>query len=257
MSAALGGILSHNTASVARPESVGSKAAVDELTDNCAVDAAHGLAKPRLRGWIHQYCAVVAAIAGAGLVAVSWAEASKRAGHSTLTYALTVIAMFTVSAVYHRVDWKSATARQWMRRLDHAMIFLLIAGSYTPIARLALPRPTAYVVMEIVWAGAVAGIALTLFWPSAPRWAGVPLYLLLGWMAVWFAKAIVHDAGWVPTVLLAVGGVLYSIGAVFYALRWPDPWPRTFGYHEFFHACTAVAALCHYIAIWFVVFFTG
>ncbi|HEY0225723.1 MAG TPA: hemolysin III family protein, partial [Mycobacterium sp.] len=81
-----------------------------------------------------------------------------------------------------------------------------------------------------------------------------PLYLLLGWVAVWFAKTIVHEAGWAPTILLAVGGVLYSVGAVFYALRWPDPWPRTFGYHEIFHACTAVAALCHYIAIWFVVF---
>jgi hemolysin III len=232
--------LSYDTAAAPRPESIESIALVDKLS---AEHAAQVLTKPRLRGWIHQYCAVVAAIAGTGLVAVSWAEASKRAGHSTLTYALTVIAMFTVSAVYHRVDWKSAAARQWMRRLDHSMIFLLIAGSYTPIARLALPRTTAYVVMEVVWAGAVAGIALTLFWPTA-----------LGWVAVWFAKTIVHDAGWAPTVLLAVGGVLYSVGAVFYALRWPDPWPRTFGYHEIFHACTAVAALCHYIAIWFVVF---
>ena len=249
-----GGILSYEIAAAPQPESTESIALVDQLSDRRAEHAAQVLTKPRLRGWIHQYCAVVAAIGGTGLVAVSWAEASKRAGHSTLTYALTVTALFTVSAVYHRVDWKSATARQWMRRLDHSMIFLLIAGSYTPIARLALPRTTAYVVMEIVWAGAVAGIALTLFWPTAPRWAGVPLYLLLGWVAVWFAKTIVHDAGWAATVLLAVGGVLYSIGAVFYALRWPDPWPRTFGYHEIFHACTAVAALCHYIAIWFVAF---
>jgi hemolysin III len=250
----LGEILTHNTAARSQPEVVGSITVVDELIGDRAEDAVEVLTKPRLRGWIHQYCAVVAVVAGTALVAVSWAEASKRAGHSTLTYALTVVALFGVSAVYHRVNWKSVAARQWMRRLDHAMIFLLIAGSYTPIARLALPRPTAYVVMEIVWAGAVAGIALTLFWPNAPRWVGVPLYLLLGWVAVWFAKTIVHEAGWAPTILLAVGGVLYSIGAVFYALRWPDPWPRTFGYHEIFHACTAVAALCHYIAIWFVVF---
>ncbi len=155
--------MSYDTAAASQPESIESIAVVDKIRDPRAEQAAHVLTKPRLRGWIHQYCAVVAAIAGTGLVAVSWAEASKRAGHSTLTYALTVIAMFTVSAVYHRVDWKSATARQWMRRLDHAMIFLLIAGSYTPIVRLALPRTTAYVVMEIVWAGAVAGIALTLF----------------------------------------------------------------------------------------------
>jgi len=162
--------------------------------------------------------------------------------------------MFAVSAVYHRVNWKSADARKWMRRLDHSMIFVLIAGSYTPFARLAMPRPTAYVVMEIVWSGAAAGIMLTLFWPTAPRWVGVLLYLLLGWVAIWFAKTIVHNAGWAATLLLVVGGVLYSIGAVFYALRRPDPWPKTFGYHEIFHACTAVAALCHYIAIWFVVF---
>ncbi|SPM38101.1 Predicted membrane channel-forming protein YqfA, hemolysin III family, partial [Mycobacterium numidiamassiliense] len=246
--------VTHHTAAAAQPESTGATAVIGELSDTRAQGAAPSLVKPRLRGWIHQYCAVVAAIAGTALVAVSWAEASKRAGHSTLTYALTVIAMFTVSAVYHRVDWKSATARQWMRRLDHAMIFLLIAGSYTPIARLGLSHTTAYVVMEIVWAGAAAGIALTLFWPTAPRWVGVPLYLLLGWVAVWFGKTIVHHAGWAPTILLVVGGVLYSVGAVFYALRWPDPWPKTFGYHEIFHACTAVAALCHYIAIWFVVF---
>jgi hemolysin III len=224
-----------------------------ELTENLAEDAP-GLAKPRMRGWIHQYCAIVAAIAGTGLVAVSWAEASRRAGHSTLTYALAVVAMFAVSAVYHRVNWKSANARKWMRRLDHSMIFVLIAGSYTPFARLAMPRTTAYVVMEIVWSGAVAGIVLTLFWPTAPRWVGVLLYLLLGWVAVWFANTIVHNAGWVATILLVVGGLLYSIGAVVYALRRPDPWPKTFGYHEIFHACTAVAAICHYIAIWFVVF---
>ncbi|MGB8206406.1 MAG: hemolysin III family protein, partial [Mycobacterium sp.] len=117
-------------------------AVVDELADNLVEGAAQGLTKPRLRGWIHVYCAVAAAIAGTALVAVSWAEASKRAGHSTLTYVLAVVAMFAVSAIYHRVDWKSAINRKWMRRLDHSMIFVLIAGSYTPFARLAMPRPT-------------------------------------------------------------------------------------------------------------------
>ncbi len=252
--AKFGGILSHNTAAASRPESFRPIAVVDERTHDFVQGASGDLTKPRLRGWIHLYCAVGGAVGGTALVAVSWAEASKRAGHSTLTYALAVVAMFAVSAVYHRVDWKSATARTWMRRLDHSMIFVLIAGSYTPFARLAMPRPTGYVVLAIVWGGAVAGIALTLFWPTAPRWVCVPLYLLLGWVAVWFAPTIVHDAGWAATVLLAVGGALYSIGAVCYGLRRPDPWPRTFGYHEIFHACTAVAALSHYIAIWFVVF---
>ncbi|OBA72044.1 hypothetical protein A5641_08905 [Mycobacterium sp. 1554424.7] len=212
------------------------------------------LAKPRLRGWIHQYCAIAAVIAGAPLVAVSWAEASKRAGHSTLTYALAIVAMFAVSAVYHRVHWVSPVYRTWMRRLDHSMIFVLIAGTYTPFARLAMPRGTGYVVLAIVWGGAIAGIALTLFWPTAPRWLGVALYLLLGWVAVAYTGLILHNAGVAATVLLVVGGALYSVGAVFYGLRWPDPWPTTFGYHEVFHACTALAAICQYIAIWFVVF---
>jgi hemolysin III len=246
--------MSYQTDSISQTEFLRPVAVVDEVTGQLGQGAADALTRPRLRGWIHLYCAVTAFFAGSALVVVSWAEASKRAGHATLAYALAIVAMFAVSAIYHRVDWKSATARKWMRRLDHSMIFVLIAGSYTPFARLAMPRPTGYVVLAIVWGGALAGIALTLFWPTAPRWVGVPLYLLLGWVAVWFAKTIVHDAGWTATVLLAVGGALYSIGALFYGLRWPDPWPTTFGYHEIFHGCTAVAALCHYIAIWFVVF---
>ncbi|MDT5047458.1 MAG: hemolysin, partial [Mycobacterium sp.] len=124
--------MSHKTAAAPRPESFSPIAVDHELTDNLVAGADHGLTKPRLRGWIHLYCAVAATIAGTALVAVSWAEASKRAGHSTLTYALTIVAMFAVSAIYHRVDWQSATARKWMRRLDHSMIFVLIAGTYTP-----------------------------------------------------------------------------------------------------------------------------
>jgi hemolysin III len=210
--------------------------------------------KPRMRGWIHQYCAIAAVIAGMPLVAVSWAAVSKRAGHSTLTYTLAIVALFAVSAIYHRVDWESALVRNWMRRLDHSMIFVLIAGSYTPLARLDMPRGTGHVVLAIVWGGAAAGIALTSFWPTAPRWLSVLLYLLLGWVAVWYAGLILHNAGLTATVLLAVGGALYSVGALFYGLRWPDPWPTTFGYHELFHACTAVAAICQYIAIWLAVF---
>jgi hemolysin III len=212
------------------------------------------LVKPRLRGWIHLYSAIAAFFAGSALVVVSWALASKRAGHSTLTYALAIVAMFGVSAIYHRVNWASPEVRKWMRRLDHSMIFLFIAGSYTPFARLDMPRNTGYVVLSIVWGGAAAGILLTMFWPSAPRWLGVTLYLLLGWVAIWYTPLILHNAGVAATVLLAVGGALYSIGAVIYALRRPDPWPSTFGYHELFHACTAVAAICQYIAMWYAVF---
>jgi hemolysin III len=212
------------------------------------------LGKPRLRGWIHVYAAGVAFIAGATLVSVSWTLQSPRAGIATLIYTLTIVAMFAVSGTYHRVHWKSATARKWMTRADHSMIFVFIAGSYTPFALLALPQQDGIVLLWIVWSGALAGVLLKMFWPSAPRWVGVPLYLVLGWVAVWFVAPIMHGAGVAALVLLVVGGALYSIGGVLYGLRWPNPWPTTFGHHEFFHACTAVAALCHYIAMWFAVF---
>lgn len=212
------------------------------------------LARPRLRGWIHFYCAIAALFAGGALVVMSWAQVSKLAGHATLAYAFAIVAMFAVSAIYHRVYWHSVAARAWMRRLDHSMIFVFIAGTYTPFARLEMPRTTGHVALAIVWGGALAGIALSLLWPTAPRWVGVTLYLLLGWVAVWYTQLIVHNAGATVMILLALGGVLYSLGAVFYALRWPDPWPSTFGYHEVFHACTAVAAVCQYVAIWLAVF---
>lgn len=247
--------MSHITDPALKVEPAGPIAVVEHAAGRVAEDAAH-LAKPRLRGWIHVYSAAVAAIAGAALVSVSWATKTTRAGHATLAYAVAIVAMFTVSALYHRVHWKSSSARNWMKRLDHSMIFVFIAGSYTPFASLAMPRATGHLVLAIVWGGALVGIALAVFWPTAPRWVGVPLYLLLGWVAVWYTGIVLHNAGAAAVVLLAVGGVLYSIGAVFYALRWPDPWPSTFGYHESFHACTAVAAICHYIATWFAVLAT-
>jgi hemolysin III len=226
----------------------------EDLPDAIVDGVAEFFGKPRARGWIHVYSAIVAAIAGAALVAVSWAGDSTRAGIATLIYTLTIVAMFTVSAVYHRVFWHSLTARKWMKRVDHSMIFVFIAGSYTPFALLALPQHSGMQLLWVVWGGAAAGVTLKMCWPSAPRWVGVPLYLLLGWLAVWFAVPIMEGAGVAALVLLAVGGALYSVGGVFYALKWPNPWPRTFGHHEFFHACTAVAATCHYIAMWFAVF---
>jgi hemolysin III len=226
----------------------------EDLPDAIVDGVAEFFGRPRARGWIHLYSAVVAAIAGAALVSVSWAGDSTRAGLATLVYTATIVAMFSVSATYHRVMWKSATKRKWMKRLDHSMIFVFIAGSYTPFALLALPEHKGMLLFWIVWGGAAAGVTLKMFWPSAPRWVGVPLYLILGWLAVWFAVPIMEGAGVAALVLLAAGGALYSVGGIFYALKWPNPWPRTFGHHEFFHACTAVAATCHYIAMWFAVF---
>jgi hemolysin III len=217
-------------------------------------DTARALVKPRARGWIHLVSAVVSVFAGASLISVSWPLAGLAAGLSTFIYTGAVVGMFTVSAIYHRVTWKSVKARIWMKRLDHSMIFVLIAGTYTPFAVLAMPHDSGVLVLWIVWGGALAGVLLKMCWPTAPRWVGVPLYLTLGWVSAFYIAMILHNAGVTAMVLLAVGGALYSIGGIMYAMHKPDPWPTTFGYHEFFHACTAIAAICHYIAIWFAVF---
>lgn len=214
---------------------------------------AHAIGKPRLRGWIHVYSAVVAIVCGATLVSVSWAVVGTRAGIATLIYTLTIVAMFGVSGAYHRVTWKSATVRKWMKRADHSMIFLFIAGSYTPFAVLGLPPDTRNILLIVVWSGAAAGVALKMLWPDAPRWVGVPLYLLLGWAVLPVAGELTHQVGVAPIVLLLIGGLLYSGGAILYATKWPDVWPNTFGHHEFFHAATVLAALCHYSAVWLVV----
>lgn len=216
-------------------------------------------AKPRARGWIHLVSAVVAFVAGVTLIAVSWPLVAHKAGAwvgfeaglSTFIYSVSVVGMFAVSATYHRITWQSVVTRMRMKRLDHAMIFVFIAGTYTPFAMLAMNPTQGRTVLTIVWGGALAGVLLKLCWPTAPKWVGVPLYLLLGWVSAFYIAAILHNAGVAAMVLLAVGGALYSIGAIMYAFKWPDPWPATFGYHEFFHAFTAVAAICQYIAIWF------
>jgi hemolysin III len=238
-----------------RPNDTEAPGQAEDFPEAVVDSVSQFLGKPRARGWIHVYAAIVAAVAGATLVSVSWALQGTRAGLATLIYTITSVAMFTVSGTYHRVNWKSAAAHKWMKRLDHSMIFIFIAGSYTPFALLALPEKDGWTLFWIVWGGALAGVLLKMFWPSAPRSIGVPLYLLLGWVAVWFVGPIMHSAGVAALVLLIVGGVLYSIGGVLYALKWPNPWPTTFGHHEFFHACTAVAAICHYIAMWFAVFY--
>lgn len=249
--------MSGRTSTVTSAETESQGVAAGSAAQQIVDGVSRVLTKPRFRGWIHVYSAGTAVFAGASLVAVSWAVASTRAGLATFAYTAATIVMFTVSATYHRVHWKSATAQKWMKRLDHSMIFVLIAGTYTPFALLAMPPAAGTLVLTIVWGGAIAGVLLKMCWPSAPRWVGVPLYLLLGWVAAFYTAMIMHIAGVAAMVLLVVGGTLYSIGGILYALRWPDPWPETFGYHEFFHACTVVAAICHYIAVWLAVFYVG
>ncbi|MCP2258943.1 hemolysin III [Streptoalloteichus tenebrarius] len=210
--------------------------------------------KPRARGWIHFWSFVVSGATGATLVALAASTVSGKAAAGTAVYAVTVSALFGVSALYHRKNWASTVARTWMKRLDHSMIFLFIAGTYTPFALLAMPPGTGAIVLAVVWGGALGGVVLKLAWPHAPRWLGVPIYIALGWVAVFVLPDLLHHAGLTALVLLLVGGVLYTVGAVFYATAWPNPWPRVFGYHEFFHAATVVAAVCHYIAIWFALY---
>jgi hemolysin III len=210
------------------------------------------LGRPRARGWIHVVSAVMAIVAGGVLVSVAAIQASPRAGWATLIYTASIVAMFSVSAAYHRVSWRSPSAEKWMKRVDHSMIFIFIAGCYTPIALLAMPPRIGVQVLTIVYAGAAAGVVLKMLWPSAPRRIGVPLYLLLGYVAIWFARTLLDGAGVVALVLIVAGAVLYNVGAIFYGFSWPNPWPRTFGYHEFFHVFTVAAATCHYVAIWLV-----
>jgi hemolysin III len=210
--------------------------------------------KPRLRGVIHYWSFLVSVATCAVLIAVSAATVSATAGWATAVYGATVLGLFGVSALYHRRWWVSLTVRAWMKRLDHSMIFLFIAGTYTPFTLLAMSQPTGYVVLTIVWSGAVLGVALKLLWPNAPRWLGTPIYIALGWVAVFVLPELLHHAGVAALVLLLVGGAFYTLGAIFYATRWPNPWPRVFAHHEFFHAATVLAAISHYIAIWLAIY---
>jgi hemolysin III len=207
-----------------------------------------------MRGVIHYWSFLISVATGATLISLAAATVSGKAALATSIYGVTVLGLFGVSALYHRRWWHSLRVRAWMKRLDHSMIFLFIAGTYTPFMLLSMPPKTGYVVLGIVWGGAILGVGLKLLWPHAPRWLGTPIYIALGWVAVFILPDLLHHAGVAALVLLLVGGLFYTIGAIFYATRWPDPWPRVFGHHEFFHAATVLAALCHYIAIWLAMY---
>jgi hemolysin III len=209
--------------------------------------------KPRLRGWLHAYAAVISIATGAALVAVAAALRGGGAGASTSVYAATITLLFGTSALYHRLNW-TQRARALMRRLDHSMIFVFIAGTYTPLAVLTLPRTAAIAVLAVVWTGALFGVALQTAWPGAPRWLSVPCYIALGWVAAFVMPDLLRNGGVAAFVLIVAGGLIYTFGAIVYGLKRPNPWPETFGFHEVFHLCTLVAALCHYIAVWLAVF---
>ena len=221
-------------------------------TDFADDDWEHPDTRPRMRGWLHLFAFFGAIVAGAVLIPLAAVQGA-RAGFSVALYCLTILGLFGVSATYHRRRW---SPRGWklMKRADHSMIFLFIAGTYTPFAMLAVSAPTNVWILTVVWIGALAGMSLKLVWPTAPRWVGVPIYIALGWVAVFVLTDILQLAGVTAMVLLAVGGVLYTAGGVAYGLKRPNPWPGTFGYHEVFHAMTIVAATCHHIAVYFAMY---
>ena len=214
---------------------------------NARVDS---VAKPRLRGVFHQY-AFVAAMA-AGVVLVVFAD-GPREQFASWVYGIALTAMFGASAVYHRVNWRSLRHRVWARRIDHSMIFLFIAGTYTPFALLSFEGVLPIVVLATVWGGAVLGLTLNLVWIHAPNWVTAIAYLAVGWVGVIAVPEMFSRVGVAGSVLLLVGGALYTLGALAYAARWPNPFPATFGFHEIFHVLVVAAAATQFIAVSFVV----
>ncbi|MFF0191302.1 hemolysin III family protein [Streptomyces sp. NPDC005244] len=201
--------------------------------------------KPRLRGWLHAGMVPASLIAGMALIFLA---RTPQATLACAVYALTAWMLFATSAVYHRGTW-GPLGEALLRRLDHANIFLIIAGTCTPLAVLLLRPDQRSLLLWIVWTGALAGIAFRVFWVGAPRWLYTPCYLALGWAPVRYLPDFMHSGGVAVLVLIVAGGLLYSAGAVVYALKRPDPSPRWFGFHEVFHALTIAAFTAYYIAI--------
>lgn len=212
------------------------------LLEAAAVDA-HTDLKPTWRGWIHAATFPVAIAAGIVLIVLAQGAPAKWAA---AVFMVTSMLLFGSSALYHRIDW-SPTTKAVFRRIDHANIFLLIAGTYTPLATLALAPAEGVLLLSVVWGGAILGILFRIFWIHAPRWLYVALYLLLGWAAIMYVVPLVQASA-AMMILVAVGGVLYTLGAVVYALKKPNPVPGVFGFHEIFHVCTVLAFLCHWAA---------
>lgn len=218
---------------------------VEDAVDE-AREAAHELAhsvKPKLRGWLHVGMAPVALIAG--LVLVVFAP-SQNGRITAAVFTLTAFLLFFTSAVYHRGHWSPKVAGV-LKRLDHSAIFLIIAGSYTPFA-LLLPRDQATTMLLIVWTGAIGGVLFRMLWVGAPRWLYVPIYVALGWVAVFYLGPLWTYGGAAVITLIALGGLLYTLGAVVYGIKRPNPSPRWFGFHEIFHTLTILAFVSHYIA---------
>ena len=201
--------------------------------------------RPRLRGWLHVGMAPIVLAAGIVLIAVSDSGSARAA---VAIYTVCGMALFTTSGVYHRRRW-GARAHAWLRRADHANVYLLIAGTYTPVVVLGLDGAARTSMLWIIWIGAALGVGFRFLWPGAPRALYVVLYVVLGWSIAPELGQLLHSAGAGVFVLTLAGGVLYTVGALVYATKRPDPAPRWFGFHEVFHSCTIAAWVCQYVAI--------
>ena len=225
---------------------------VDKPDTTLGEDVREGVAdlaaavKPLLRGWIHLGMAPLALVAGIVLVVVAPTDAARL---STAVFALTSVMLFGTSAVYHRGTWSPRVAGV-LRRLDHSNIFLIIAGTYTPLAVLLLPPSTARLLLWVVWVGAVLGLTGRVLWLGAPRWLYPPIYVALGCVALGFLPQFSRSGGADVVALVVTGGVAYIAGAVVYGIKRPNPSPRWFGFHEVFHVLTVIGFGCHYAAVW-------
>ncbi len=205
--------------------------------------------KPRLRGWIHFIAAPLSLAASIVLLVLAPTPATRWA---SAVYLAASFILFAMSALYHLFYWTP----KWetlLRRLDHSNIFLLIAGTYTPLTVALLPPSQARWLLGIVWTGAVVGILVNLLWPTAPRWLSTLIYVVLGWTALWYLPTFWTNGGPAVVILIAAGGVLYTLGAVVYAFKRPNPWPRWFGFHEIFHGFTVLAWATQCVAAYIAV----
>ena len=204
------------------------------------------LSKPLLRGHFHQAAFFFALGACALLLAKTHDTRSLLA---TLIYSLGLTALFGISALYHRPQWNPA-ARMWMKRLDHAAIFIMIAGTGTPLSLLGLPGADGRTLMLYFWLAAGLGVIQCLFWVNAPKWISAILYVVVGWLALPYLSEFKSTLGVVSVALLLAGGIVYTVGALVYAFKRPNPWPKVFGYHEIFHVLVIIAAVLHFIVVY-------
>jgi hemolysin III len=209
--------------------------------------------KPRLRGWLHLVAFPLATLAGVVLMALA---PTTPALVAAAIYTVSSSLLFGISALYHRGGVSAAT-RRVLKRLDHSNIYLIIAGTYTPFAVLALHGAAQIAVLATVWTGAILGLTFRLVWIDAPRWLYTPLYIALGWVAIFVLPGLVRGAGVTATVLVIVGGLLYTLGGLVYALKRPNPSPRWFGFHEVFHLLTVLAWVTQYVAVSLVIYRAG